>query len=173
MKSHHSFDTSKSRGLRNALEAGESHLSEAERGIIAEYAKEPGVNEEVKMQEILISIGMEGGIDPVLTIRPVNTCITQLREEVEQHWKAKEAEAELKEVRACQLDYLKAGSKSLEDAFKGTSTLGVGRGLKGTGHRSGQVQGGLNGHRRREEDDFQPRWNLSQQGRRHLLRLTG
>jgi hypothetical protein len=41
---------------------------------------------------------MEGGNDPVLMMKAISTCILQLKEAVEQHWKATEAEVELKEL---------------------------------------------------------------------------
>jgi hypothetical protein len=69
---------------------------------------------------------MEGGNDHVLTMRSISTCILQLKEEVKKQRKAKESEADLKEDLACQLDYLKAGSESLEDSLKrGRSTVVV------------------------------------------------
>ncbi len=61
----------------------------------------------------------------MLRMRAISTCILQLKEEVEQHRKAKEAEAKLKEARACQLEYLKAGTESLKDTIKRRSTVGV------------------------------------------------
>jgi hypothetical protein len=39
---------------------------------------------------VLISIAVEGGNDPVLTMRAINLCIQQLRGKVDQHQKAKE-----------------------------------------------------------------------------------
>jgi hypothetical protein len=95
--------------VRNALEAGESPLTEAERDIIAECANSLGANEKAKLQEILISIGVLGGSDHMLTIKAINTCISLLKGEGKQHRKAKEAEADFKEALARQLDYLKVG----------------------------------------------------------------
>jgi hypothetical protein len=77
------------------------------------------------LQEIFKSIGIEGGNDPVLMIKAISICISQLKGEVEQHRKAEEAAAKLKETQACQLDYMKAGTESLEDALKRRSTMGM------------------------------------------------
>jgi hypothetical protein len=66
----------------------------------------------------------------VLTMRAISTCILKLKEEVEQHRKAKEAEAKLKEAQACQLEYLKAVTESLTDTFKRRSTVGVAEAYK-------------------------------------------
>jgi hypothetical protein len=74
---------------------------------------------------MLISIAIKGVNDPVLTMSAINLCIQQLRGEVDQHQKAKEAKAELKEVRAQQLKYLSAGTKSLDDVLKRRSVVGV------------------------------------------------
>ncbi len=84
--------------MRNTRQAGESPLTKAKRDVIVECARELEVNEEAKLQEGLISIGMEGGNDPVLMMKAISTCILQLKEAVEQHRKATEAEVELKEL---------------------------------------------------------------------------
>jgi hypothetical protein len=60
-------------------------------------AREPWVNEEAKLQEVLTSIVMKGGNDPVITTKVITLCLQQLKEEVEYHCKLKEAEAEAKE----------------------------------------------------------------------------
>jgi hypothetical protein len=56
------------------------------------------------LQEVLSSIAMEGGNNAVLTIRVTSFCIQQLRLEVYQHQKRKEAKAEVKEARVQQLE---------------------------------------------------------------------
>jgi hypothetical protein len=109
--------------VRNALAAVESPSTEVERDVIMECARELEVNEEAKLQEVLIFISMEGGNDPKATIRAISTCILQLKGEVDQHRKAKEAEAEFKETEVCQLEYLEASTESLEDALKRRSTI--------------------------------------------------
>jgi hypothetical protein len=83
---------------RGMLESEESLLTETEKDIIIECARELNVDEEAKLQELLLSIAMEEGNGPLLTIRNINLCIQQLKGEVDQHRKAKEAEAKLKEA---------------------------------------------------------------------------
>jgi hypothetical protein len=58
----------------NTLQASESSLTEAERDVIVECARELEVSKEAKLQEVFISIGMEGGNNPVLTMRAISTC---------------------------------------------------------------------------------------------------
>jgi hypothetical protein len=82
--------------VRGALEAGETPLTEAEKDIIIECARELDVGEDAKMQEALISIAMKRGNDTVLTMRAINLFIQQFRGELYQHRKTKETEAELK-----------------------------------------------------------------------------
>ncbi len=53
---------------------------------------------------MLIYIAMKGGNDPVAMARVINLWLQQLRGEVEQHCKVKEAEA--KEAHSQQLEYL-------------------------------------------------------------------
>ncbi len=55
--------------IRGTLEAGESSLTEAKRNLILDCAKELSVNEDAKLQEVLISIAIEGMNDPVVTAR--------------------------------------------------------------------------------------------------------
>jgi hypothetical protein len=53
---------------------------------------------------VLISIAMKGGNNPAATARVINLWLQQLRGQVEQHCKVKEAEA--KEAHSQQLEYL-------------------------------------------------------------------
>ncbi len=53
--------------IKSALEAKELPLTLAKRVVILGCAKELGVNEDVKLQEVLISITKESGNDPVIT----------------------------------------------------------------------------------------------------------
>jgi hypothetical protein len=115
----------KVRSLSGILEAGESPLTEAKEDIITERARELYIVEEAKLQEGLQSTAMEGGNNPVLMIRAINLCIQQLKREVDKHRKAKEAEAKLKKAWAHQLEYLTAVARSLEEALKRSSIVGV------------------------------------------------
>jgi hypothetical protein len=53
--------------IRNALEAGEFAPHLGKRVVILDCAKEHGVNEDAKLQEVLNSITKESGNDPVIT----------------------------------------------------------------------------------------------------------
>jgi hypothetical protein len=52
--------------IRYSLEAGDSPLNEAKRCTVLEHPMELGNNEGANLQEVLISIAMEGNNDPVL-----------------------------------------------------------------------------------------------------------
>ncbi len=84
--------------IKSALEAKEFPLTLAKRVVILGCAKELGVNEDVKLQEVLISITKESGNDPVITGTGHQPVLAAAQEggEVEQHQKAKEAKAKAK-----------------------------------------------------------------------------
>jgi hypothetical protein len=99
------------------------------RDVIPTCTNDLGINKDVKLQEMLVSVAMDGRNDPVVMCQGPSTCET-LRGEMKQHCKAKEvvrkeAEAEAKEARAQQLEYLSAWNTSLEEAIKRRSTVGV------------------------------------------------
>jgi hypothetical protein len=50
--------------VRGILEAGESLLTEAKKDITLECARELDVDEDAKLQPVLVSNAMEGGNDP-------------------------------------------------------------------------------------------------------------
>ncbi len=68
---------------------------------------------------MLISIAINGDGDPVLPARPISLRLQQLKEEVKQHCKLKEAEAEVKEARTRQLEYLSTGAEAWRKLLKG------------------------------------------------------
>jgi hypothetical protein len=74
---------------------------------------------------VLIYIAVKGGNDPVAIARVINLWLQQLRGEVEQHCKVKEAEAEAKEAHSQQLGVLTAGARSLEEAMKRRATVSI------------------------------------------------
>jgi hypothetical protein len=58
-------------------------LNEPARAAMVECARELGVNEENKAQEMLAYVAMEGGSNPVVTIKAIAFCLQQLKEELE------------------------------------------------------------------------------------------
>jgi hypothetical protein len=110
--------------IMGALEAVESPITETKRVPFLECAKELGIKGDAKLQEVLISITIDGTSDPVLTARAISPCLQQLMGKGEQYCKSKKVKAEVKEVQTPLLEYLSAGARSLEDALKRRSAVG-------------------------------------------------
>ncbi len=102
----HQKRVNKARRIQSAIETGVSPLIEAEKGVVLECARELSVNEEAMLLDVLTSIIMEGGYDPVTTAIVLALCLQELKGKVEYHWKSKEAEAQAKEMYSQQLEYL-------------------------------------------------------------------
>jgi hypothetical protein len=78
------------------------------------------VNEREKLQEVVYSILAEGGKDPVLVMIATTTCLQQLNDEGDRHYRAKAmgaAGGECRHIHAQQLEYLSAGVRSLEETM--------------------------------------------------------
>jgi hypothetical protein len=66
--------------VRGAVEAGELPFTKAESDIFLDYAKELYVSKDAKLKEVLISIIIDGGNNPLLMARAICLHLQQLKE---------------------------------------------------------------------------------------------